>query len=61
MFHKVKTTILSVNIIALILAFILHLTIPVSIIDMLIIIGCVTGAGLLVMYKELNELFFDFF
>lgn len=61
MFHIIKTTILSVNIVALMLTFVLHLTIPVNIMDTLIIIGCITGAGLLVMYKELSELFFDCF
>jgi hypothetical protein len=61
MFNKIKTTILSFNLIALMLTFILHLTISVSVIDILTIIGCITGAGLLVMYKELSELFFDFF
>lgn len=61
MFNKIKTTILSFNLIALMLTFILHLIIPVSVIDILTIIGCITGAGLLVMYKELSELFFDCF
>lgn len=61
MFNKIKTTILSFNLIALMLTFILHFTLPVSVIDILTIIGCITGAGLLVMYKELSELFFDFF
>jgi hypothetical protein len=61
MFHIIKTTILSVNIVALMLTFVLHLTIPVNIMDTLIIIGCITGAGLLAMYKELSELFFDCF